>query len=189
MIDRKARDQLADLLARYIRGEASEGDVEEFIVPLETDDAAVTEIAARSTWFARDATGAPLLGHPRVQRRLRIVERFILFLRTDMEYQWERVRLPLWTLALAPVALAMLILLMLVAFMVAEPIASAFARVGISIDPTGVFLVCSVILPIAAILLLQRLLGVDGRYWPFYRRRDYIEALDRDPWTPHSAQG
>lgn len=178
IIDRKARDELADLLERYVRGEASEGDIEEFIVPLETDDPGLLAVAHFNTTLARDTSGAPALSNPKVQRKIRMMERIILFLRTDMEYQWERVRLPLWTLALAPVALAVFALLMFAAFVAAEPIASLFARIGISIDSMDVFLVGSVALPIAAILLLERLLGVNGGYWPFYRQRDYQQALD-----------
>lgn len=179
MIDRKARDELADLLLRYVRGEASDGDVEEFIIPLETDDAALVEVATRNIGLARDTTGAPDLSNPRVQRKSRLIQRYVLFLRTDMEYQWGRTRFPLWTLALAPVVLAVLVLMLLLAFLIADPIVAFLARVGIRVDCSDVFLAGAVALPVMFILLLERLLGVDGRYWPFYRRRDYLDTLDR----------
>lgn len=188
MIDRKARDELADLLARYIRGEASDGDIEEFVVPLETDDRGLLAVAYFNTALPRDTSGAPMFGNPKVQRKIRMIERAILFLRTDMEYRWERVRLPLWTLALAPVVLAVLVLMIFAAFVAAEPIASFIARIGISIDPVDVFLLGSVALPIAAILLIERLLGVSGGYWPFYHRRDYLEALSKQSNEGDSAR-
>ncbi len=181
MIDRKARDELADLLLRYVRGEASEEDVEEFIIPLETDDTALAEVATRNIGLARDTTGSPDLSNPRVQRKIRMIERYVLFLRTDMEYQWGRTRFPLWTLALTPVVLGVLVLMLLLAFLIADPITAVLGRVGIRVDFSDVFLGGAVVLPVMFILLLERLLGVDGRYWPFYRRRDYLEA--------HSEQG
>lgn len=179
VVDRTARDELADLLKRYVRGEASEGDIEEFIIPLETDDAAVTEIATRSMALPRDTTGAPALSNPRVQRKIRMIERYVLFLQTDREYQWDQVRFPPWTLVLMPVIIAVLVLLLLLAFLIADPIAAVLARVGIRMDLSDLFLAGAVALPVSFLLLLERLLGLDGRYWPFYRERDYLEAQRR----------
>ena len=88
MIDRAARDTFADLITRFVAGEISNDEFESAI-PF-SEDAAIFEIYRWGGWFLYDdlqeysLSGEAALS-PEMQA---IVARWVLFLHTELEYEW-----------------------------------------------------------------------------------------------------
>jgi hypothetical protein len=182
MIDRSTRDKLAKLLEQHIRGEPANEQFDKLAMT-GSDDPVIWAVLNKDLELPLDSGGNPVLGNPATQRKVRMIERCILFLKTDREYQWERTVLPWWSLLLLPFVLAALALMMFLAFLAAEPISAFLSRLGIEVEFAQIFVWLSFAMAVLLYLAHHRLLGADSRCWPFYRRRDYVEALARDPWA------
>lgn len=89
MVDRKARDQLMDVIGRLVAGRIDNFDFDEVVESVQTDDMGVVEIR-KAMWYVYD----DLCRHKLTKKwalsdaQKNIVERFILFLRSNIEYQW-----------------------------------------------------------------------------------------------------
>jgi hypothetical protein len=96
MIDRAARDAFADLLSRFAAGEITNMAFEQAL-PV-SKDPAIFEIYRWGVWFLYDdveeyalTDGAALSGPVRA-----IVDRWLLFLSTDLEYEWPEPTEIIW---------------------------------------------------------------------------------------------
>lgn len=93
MIDRRARNELAELLRRYAGGQIPNDEFEE-AVP-QSHDRAIAEIFSRGVWPIYDDTRKyRLVGKYALSKSDKsIVSRWVLFLKSDYEYQWPVVPL------------------------------------------------------------------------------------------------
>lgn len=103
MVDRDARDKMALLLRRLVAGRITNDEFEDNR-PLSCTDPAVEEIYHRGVWgFYSDLYEHRLVGRARLPREARReIARFILFLKSDLDYEWPCRRLweeLLWMLA------------------------------------------------------------------------------------------
>lgn len=148
MIDRKARDELAKLLEQRIRGELAGEQFDELAMTV-SDDPIIWAVLNKDLELPLDSAGNPALGNPATQRKVRMIERCILFLKTDREYQWERTALPWWSLLLPPFVLAALALMMFLAFLAAESISAFLSRLGIEVEFGQIFVWLSFAMAVA----------------------------------------
>ena len=95
MVDRSSRRQLAALLRQLAAGRMTNDEFERR-EPLESADPAIQAICSDGAWFLYDDLHEHrLIGKYRLDGRLRSdVARWVLFLETDIEYQWPIP--PLW---------------------------------------------------------------------------------------------
>jgi len=103
MVDRDARDRMALLLRRLVTGRITNDEFEDEI-PRSPADPAVTAIYRHGAWgLYSDLHQHRLVGRLRLPREeRREVARFILFLKSDLEYEWTSPGLLqglLWTVA------------------------------------------------------------------------------------------
>jgi len=99
MVDRNARDQMVLLLRRLATGRIT-NDEFETQRPVSSTDPAVDEIYHRGVWGFYSDLHEHRLVLSRGERRE--IARFILFLKSDLDYQWPRRKLwgeLLWMLA------------------------------------------------------------------------------------------
>ena len=96
MIDRAARDALADLLSRFAAGEITNMAFEQAL-PV-SEDAAIFEIYRWGVWFLYDDVEEyALTDEAALSRPVRaIVDRWLLFLSTDLEYEWPEPTEIIW---------------------------------------------------------------------------------------------
>jgi hypothetical protein len=90
MIDRKARDLLAENYRHLISGQITNDQFEDRL--LKSKDAGVEEIFHRGAWpLYDDLHEHKLTGKWAIPKESKpIAARFILFLKTDLEYEWPR---------------------------------------------------------------------------------------------------
>ena len=89
MIDRTARTQLGELLRHFVAGRLNNFDFEERVEIIEWNDAAVGAVALESWGLYDDFQKHTLAGKWRIDKAgRRIIARWILFLQTDLEYEW-----------------------------------------------------------------------------------------------------
>jgi hypothetical protein len=103
MIDRNARGQMVLLLRRLATGRMTNHEFDAAL-PTSRTDPAVDEIYYRGAWgFYSDLSEHRLIGRHRLSRtERREIARFILFLKSDLDYEWPRRELwgeLLWMLA------------------------------------------------------------------------------------------
>jgi len=93
MVDRIARDRFAELLRHYAAGLISNDSFEDNL-PLKSKDRAVNTIFWNGAWMLYDDTHEyKLSGEYRLSKRAkREVARWILFLKSDLEYEWPPIR-------------------------------------------------------------------------------------------------
>ncbi|WP_143707314.1 hypothetical protein [Uliginosibacterium sp. TH139] len=93
MIDRLARDKFAELLRHLVAGQISNDEFEDNL-PLGSSDRAVSAIFWNGAWMLYDDMREyKLTGKYRLPRDAkREVARWILFLKTDFEYEWPRIQ-------------------------------------------------------------------------------------------------
>lgn len=91
MIDRVARDNLAEAIRHLASGRITNDQYEDRL-PWSSIDPAVWEIHRSGAWrLYSDLSEYHLQGRHRLQRRTRReVARWILFLKSDQEYEWPR---------------------------------------------------------------------------------------------------
>jgi len=108
MVDRVSRRELAELLRQLAAGHLTNDEFERR-APRQSADPAIQAICRDGAWFLYDDLHEHrLVGKDRLDERVRSdVARWVLFLETDVEYQWPISPLP-WRLALAVASLATL---------------------------------------------------------------------------------
>jgi hypothetical protein len=91
MVDREARTQLAELTRHLVGGRVTNDEFEDRL-SLHSADPAVWEIFSSGAWFLySDDREHRLTGKYRLSKDARReVARWILFLKTDLEYEWPR---------------------------------------------------------------------------------------------------
>jgi hypothetical protein len=89
MVDRDARDKMILLLRRLVAGRITNDEFEDG-QPLSRTDPAVTEIFYRGAWgLYSDLHEHRLVGRHRLPRDARReIARLILFLKSDLDYEW-----------------------------------------------------------------------------------------------------
>lgn len=88
MIDRQARDKLAELLRHLVSGQIS-NDQFEASIPISTNDDGCKAILEQAWHLYSDLHEHKLTGHHAVTRKdKRQIARFIVFLHSDYEYKW-----------------------------------------------------------------------------------------------------
>jgi hypothetical protein len=96
MIDRHARDTGADALRDFVEGSISNEEYERRY-PKSKDDPALWEIYVQVWFFYSDVKAHTLTGkHALDQERRAFLERCILFLKSDIEFQWPRQKFRPW---------------------------------------------------------------------------------------------
>ena len=91
MIDRDARNNLAESLRHLVSGRITNDQFEEAAWWVESDDAAVDAVKWQAWQLYSDLREHRLTGRDAVSESdRRIVARFILFLHSDLEYEWPR---------------------------------------------------------------------------------------------------
>jgi hypothetical protein len=90
MIDRIARDKLADQIRHLVAGLTTNDDFEEEVLAVETDDRAYWAIVDQAWFLYSDLYQHKLRGsHAISKQERRIICTFILFLHSDLEYEWS----------------------------------------------------------------------------------------------------
>lgn len=93
MVDRKSRDAFAELLTRFISGELSNFDFEK-LTP-NTKDRAILGMEHSLWCFYDDCKEHKMDGdHTFPEETEKTIARWILFLRTDQEYEWPDISYP-----------------------------------------------------------------------------------------------
>ncbi|HEV7507825.1 MAG TPA: hypothetical protein VGS07_23275 [Thermoanaerobaculia bacterium] len=89
MVDRDARDKMVLLIRRLVAGRITNDEFEAGL-PFGSSDPAVMEVYHRGLWsFYSDLSEHRLVGSHRLSRTARReVARFILFLKSDLNYEW-----------------------------------------------------------------------------------------------------
>ena len=91
MIDKNARNELAESLRHLVSGQITNGQFEEAAWWIKTDDAAMDAVKWKAWQLYSDLREHRLTGRDAVSAcDRRIVARFILFLHSDLEYEWPR---------------------------------------------------------------------------------------------------
>lgn len=88
MIDRKARDVLAEQIRHLVAGQISNDEFEDRLP--ESTDAAIWEVFWNGAWgLYDDLSEHKLRGRNRIEKKYRRdVARWVLFLKSDLEYEW-----------------------------------------------------------------------------------------------------
>jgi hypothetical protein len=90
MVDRDARNRLAEALRHLVTGRMTNYEFDEAI-QIETDDAAFYPIRKQAWFLYSDLREHRLVGSDALSKsNKRMVARFILFLHSDLEYEWPR---------------------------------------------------------------------------------------------------
>jgi len=86
MVDRESRTKLAELIRHLAAGQITNDEFENRLLPLGSADPAVWEVFSSGAWCLYSDLWEYRL--PKDARRE--VARWILFLKTDLEYEWPR---------------------------------------------------------------------------------------------------
>lgn len=88
MVDRKARDELAEQIRHLVAGQISNDEFEDRLP--ESTDTAIWEIFWNGAWgLYDDLSEHKLCGSQRIEKNdRRDIARWVLFLKTDLEYEW-----------------------------------------------------------------------------------------------------
>ena len=96
MVDRNARDIAADVLRQFMEGSISNQEYERRY-PRTKDDPALWEIWVQVWFFYSDVRTHKLTGkHALNKERQAFMERCILFLRSNAEFEWPRQKFRPW---------------------------------------------------------------------------------------------
>src|SRR5262249_51708423 len=88
MIDRDGRSQLAELLRHLVAGQITNDEFEDRL-PVGSSDRAVNEVSQEAWYLYSDLYEHHLTGADRVPEEVRRhVARWILFLHSDLEFEW-----------------------------------------------------------------------------------------------------
>lgn len=90
MIDRTARDQLAEALRALAAGLVSNDEFEDSRLPYSRNDAAICEIFSKDAWMLySDTHEYRLTGKNKLDAATKSeLARWLLFLKTDLQYEW-----------------------------------------------------------------------------------------------------
>jgi len=90
MIDRNARNQLAESIRALASGCISNDDFEDMRLPHSNKDAAIYAIYSNGAWFLySDLEEQWLIGKRRLSKATKAhIARWVLFLKTDLPYEW-----------------------------------------------------------------------------------------------------
>jgi len=90
LIDRTARDQLADALRALASGLVSNDEFEDSRLPHSRNDAVIREVFSRGAWMLySDTHEYRLAGKNKLDALTKSeVARWVLFLKTDLRYEW-----------------------------------------------------------------------------------------------------
>lgn len=96
MIDRKSRDKLAESIRFFAAGQITNDEFENSIP--ESDDEAIARIFHEGVWFLYDDLKEyKLIGKDQLSKADKsIIARWVLFLKTDFEYQWPSLGFKKW---------------------------------------------------------------------------------------------
>lgn len=96
MIDQHARDIAAEALREFMEGSISNEDYERRY-PRSKDDPALGEIWAQVWFFYSDLKTHKLISkHALTDEGRAFIERCVLFLKSDAEFEWPRQKIRLW---------------------------------------------------------------------------------------------
>lgn len=88
MVDKNARREAGELLRHFAAGQITNNEFEDRF-PRRCDDLAVSELRAQAWYLYSDLRAYRLVGKDRLSAETRrAVGRWVLFLRTDLEYEW-----------------------------------------------------------------------------------------------------
>jgi hypothetical protein len=187
MIDREKRDKLAELLCRFRNNEITAeslmsswpGSRDEAISDIGTVYG--TELGMSHVYHNDKLSQMKLREMPNRESIIKELNKVILFLQTDLEYEWQN--FTGWDFSCIP--------FQLIAFLIAIPFFSVFLMYIEEIPNKALFTRgLSIVLSVIAVLglvfvtlaggsrLRSLLTGIDGNVWPFYRRRHYRDALE-----------
>ena len=98
MVDRESRTKLAELIRHLVAGRITNDEFEDSF-PLRSADPAVWEVFSCGAWaLYSDLWQYRLTGRYRLPKEARReVSRWILYLKTDLEYEWPRLSL-IWSI-------------------------------------------------------------------------------------------
>lgn len=89
MVDKDARRQAGELLRHFAAGQITNDEFEDR-VPCQSDDRAVTELRSEVWYLYDDLREYRLAGKDRLSAETRrAVATWVLFLRTELEYEWS----------------------------------------------------------------------------------------------------
>jgi hypothetical protein len=90
MVDRNARNQLAEAIRALASGCISNDEFEDKRLPRSMEDAAISEIYSNGAWFLySDLEEHRLVGKYRLSKATKThIARWVLFLKTDLPYEW-----------------------------------------------------------------------------------------------------
>lgn len=90
MVDREARNKLAEAMRALAAGLITNDEFEDQRLPHSKDDPAISEIYSKGAWLLySDLEEYRLVGINRLDEKTKsIVARWILFLKTDLPYEW-----------------------------------------------------------------------------------------------------
>ena len=89
MVEREARDQLAEQLRHLVAGQITNDEFEDRLTPASSDDPATEEIFDAAWSLYSDQKEYRLVGKDRIPSEgRREIARWILFLKGDLEYEW-----------------------------------------------------------------------------------------------------
>jgi hypothetical protein len=96
MIDRQARDSAANALRDFMKGSISNRECERRY-PRSKGDPAVWSIYSYIWFFYSDSSEHVLSGkHSLTQEGLAFMERCLLFLQSDLDFQWPNTKVHIW---------------------------------------------------------------------------------------------
>jgi hypothetical protein len=92
MVDRESRTKLGELIRHLAAGQITNDEFEDRLLPLGSADPAVWEVFSSGAWcLYSDLWEYRLTGKYRLPKEARReVARWILFLKTNLEYEWPR---------------------------------------------------------------------------------------------------
>jgi hypothetical protein len=92
VIDRKSRNALAESIRALVSGQISNDEFEDRRLPVSAEDPAIWEIYSKGAWcLYSDLSEYRLIGKHRLTAQAKSeVARWILFLKTDLPYEWPR---------------------------------------------------------------------------------------------------
>ncbi|MCL5980304.1 MAG: hypothetical protein M1488_06460 [Gammaproteobacteria bacterium] len=90
MVDRAARNQLAEAILALASGCISNDEFEDKRLPHTKEDAAIFEVYSNGAWFLySDLEEQWLIGKHRLSKATKAhIARWVLFLKTDLPYEW-----------------------------------------------------------------------------------------------------
>lgn len=193
MVDREARDKLAELLRQFASGRVTNHEFEEqWYFPTRSRDKGIAEVEHAIWCLYDDLREHRLTDDERMTPELRRqIATWILFLKTDLEYEWPPLSPSIWCL----LAIVLVPLTALVALLQPYAVAMYGAMVFLAyIASSGLI---SLVSPRLASLMWWPVISViswfDDRrarrcygdaysnidLWPFYRQSDFAEALSK----------